>query len=486
MICAIAFHSGDFGQAVDLLDWINLLDGCKAHDCLLIADSEVQWNDCLRLMTLAREGFQNVEMITAEPPRKGWPMAANAMFMAAAHHLAGKPFFWCEPDCIPLRAGWLDELQHEYERIGKPFMGALVRSTQVGLPEISLGGCAVYPRDAAERLRAFCTGERAWDVASSEAVVPLASDTKLVQWFWGQPQLAPTFAVSKFLNSPVNTFTQKHISQEAVVFHRNKDGTLIRILKQNMFPGSVGSTNPFVVVLPFCNRDSNLMIKNVNWMIELGGCKDFDCVLASDWDTLGNSYNAVESLSKKCFRSVKNTRYSCGSTASWPQGANIAFRHVCFYMSDKDTAFLWLEADAIPVKPNWLNILQWEYDNCGKLFMGPIVPGMGHMNGVGVYPVDTIHLIPNALSTFHPIHIAWDSAMKAEMIHQCHDAGNLIQHVWGIGSDGKPSPVTGESPVFDATWKLTNWVNHSTVLFHRNKDGSLIDCIKTFHKHHTT
>jgi len=237
MICVIPFHPGDIARAIDLLEWCIQLGRCKAHDCLLVADAAVQWSDCLRAQELAQDCFKSVELICTDQPLLGWPSAANAMFLLSASHLASRrqPFFWCEPDCIPLRAGWLDDLERDYLLRGKPFLGALVRSTQVGLPPVSLGGCAVYPFDAAERLRAFCSGTRAWDVASAEAVVPFSSDTKLIHHFWGQPQLAPTFALHKTPESSINTFTLEHIRKDAAVFHRNKDGSLIRLLKQRDF-----------------------------------------------------------------------------------------------------------------------------------------------------------------------------------------------------------------------------------------------------------
>ena len=477
MVCVIAFHSGDVAQAIDLLSWIKLLGGCKSHDCLLVADADTQWSDCIRAVELAKESFKGVELIATEKPLSGWPKASNEMFLLAASHLAvrGQPFFVCEPDCIPLKPGWLDALEDGYKKYGRLFMGAHVRS-QPPLPAVSVAGCAVYPARAAELLAKCCQGPGAWDVECAAFTVPQSANTDLIQHFWGQKDLAPTFVQTKTPHSPKNAFTLQNIKPEAVVFHRNKDGSLIRLLKRQL---KLGEIQRIRVVFAFCNRDAELAIKNLNWMLELEGCSENSVVLCADSDTLQKFLTQAQSLARSCFGNVDSTRYRCGSSVAWPQGANVAFRHSAYRMAEGNDSWLWLEPDAIPVKPGWLSALEDEYARAGQLFMGPIVPGMGHQNGVGIYPSDTPFLIPNALATNLPRHIAWDSAMKPEMIHLCHDAGHLIQHVWGI-VDGNPNPRIGDSPVFDAVWKLSRWVLPSAVLFHRNKDGSLIDCIKKF------
>lgn len=486
MICVTAFCSKDVSLAKDLLEWIKLLGACKNHDALLVSDASVQWYEALHCLNLAREIFKNAELISTDKPLSGWPSSANAMFTVASQHLVGQgqPFFWLEPDCIPLRVGWLDEIEQEYKHSGKLYLGAFVRSNKAGLPGISLGGCAVYPPDAVNRLKSFCTGNKAWDVASAASVIPQAYDSKLIHWFWGQPNLAPTFVNIKTRYSPVNAFTLIHIRPEAAIFHRNKDGSLIRLLKQKYFPGQV-KNDPILVVLPFCNRDAVLMHKSLNWMIELGGCRDHDCMLSIDSDTLSRYKSDVQSVAAACFHSMLTHEYRCGSVKSWPQGANIAFRSIAHRMlsEQQHRSWLWLEPDAIPLVSGWLDRLQIEYEGCGKLFMGSVVPGMGHVNGTAIYPWDAANIIPRALSPSLPAHIAWDSAMKPEMIHLCHDAGHLMQHCWGIVS-GQPHPCLGESPIFDAAWKYTAWVNPNAVLFHRNKDGSLIDCIRSFNQNH--
>lgn len=239
MILVLPFHTGDVFQAIDLLDWIKLLGKCPKHDCLLVADAAVQWSDCSRALDLARDCFKSAELICTDKPLLGWPQASNAMFLLAASHVystRGQPFFWMEPDCIPLKAGWLDAIEDGHKKCGKPFMGAFVHSQNPTLPKVSLAGCAVYPPDTFQRLQGVFPCKRAWDVDTASVVIPQAANTLLIQHFFGQIDLAPTFALHKTPYSPINTFTLENLHPNAVVFHRNKDGTLLRILHQKMFP----------------------------------------------------------------------------------------------------------------------------------------------------------------------------------------------------------------------------------------------------------
>jgi hypothetical protein len=67
-------------------------------------------------------------------------------------------------------------------------------------------------------------------------------------------------------------------------------------------------------------------------------------------------------------------------------------------MQKFDRPWLWLEADAIPLKKQWL-VLQNVYDNCRMPFAGPIVDKGIHCNGTPtIHPSNTPDLLPHAMS----------------------------------------------------------------------------------------
>jgi hypothetical protein len=454
---------------------MDMLGGCQKHKAVLVVAAGTPWTDSVEALNHARKVFGTAAIVSSRKVVTGWPQGPNEMFLTGALYVANTfnaPFLYCEPDCIPVRTRWLDRIEDDYGRAGKPYMGAFVESTQAGIPPVSLAGNAVYPASAFIDMEQIILSKphAAFDVSTAGYIIPIAQPTQLIHHFWGQPNLAPTFAENRWPDSPINTFTLEKINPEAVLFHRNKDGTLIRLLKRTLFPEK--NAVPFSVVFPICNKDGAIAVKLAEWLLRMGIRLETHGVVSSDSDTLSKYSSRMVEVIRHVFSSVDHFRYRAGSTRSWPDGANQAFRNTAHFMAKQGKPWLWTEADAVPVHRSWLDRLQAAYELAGMPFFGPIVPGMGHMNGVGVYPVNTPEIIPNSLWTAP--HIAWDSQMKGEMIHLCHNAEPLIQHVWGI-VNGQPHPIMGDAPVFDTVQKVKDWVHPQAALFHRAKDGSLID-----------
>lgn len=240
LLCVVPYAEPDAQQAWDLLNWMHELGGCKRNPCLLVASSKIDADSNSEILTMAAAVFRSVQLITTpgELPDERWPMGPNWMFQTAMNWVyqhAKVPFWWNEPDCIPLRSGWLELLESEYYMAGKPFMGAVVKGVTVGATVIpdSVNGCAVYPADTAVRFgKIQFGGPEAWDILAGPITAPCAHHSKHYQYFWGEPNLAPTFAQAHTKGEPRNTFTLEQIRADSVVFHRNKDGTLIQELRR--------------------------------------------------------------------------------------------------------------------------------------------------------------------------------------------------------------------------------------------------------------
>lgn len=242
MLVVIPFCPADAEGAIELLNWIIQLGGCPAHQCLLVADCALGWGLCLDAVKLSNTAFRSAELITNEGPVNDWIKGANSLFSAAARHIYQKnqsPFLWCEPDNIPLKPGWVDDIEVAYRQGGQPFMGAVIRHDSAGLPNPYLEGNAVYPGDAWQRMQGLFRDDVAWNLACTSCILPNAFNSPLFHHFWGPAKGgAPTFWDFKSPDSPVNVFTLGNISPGAVMFHRSKDGTLIRLLRRKLYPAS--------------------------------------------------------------------------------------------------------------------------------------------------------------------------------------------------------------------------------------------------------
>jgi hypothetical protein len=238
VIAAIAYHGGDLNRLRELLEWIGELGGCQDHACVLAADSGVPLETRQEMVNLAKKQFGYVGAIRVEVPSTQYRGASNRMFAETAKHIQDNyksHFIWLEPDCVPLKRNWLNDLDTAYARTTKQFMGAIIETIgQPNIPRLHLTGCSIYPNRAFDVLAPFLEGGLAWDIASAETVIPKTVNTFLVHHFYGLIDLPPLFKEVKEAGDPKNVLTPEFIRPQAVLFHRCKAGDLIPILRKRL------------------------------------------------------------------------------------------------------------------------------------------------------------------------------------------------------------------------------------------------------------
>lgn len=472
MIVILPFHRGDYVQASELLSWCRDLGGCPNHDALLLADAAVPWHVGHNLLRLAQIVFRKASLIATDRSYdEKWPAASNNMWLFAARRVK-EPWLWLEPDATPLKPGWLDALDKAYQTCNRPFMGAVVTATLRGATFRYFNGVGIYPANAVDIIAPTMRDPGvAWDVAAADVIRTQAMSTSLIHCWWGEPDLPPSF---DRVSTKPHVKTLDWLPPNAVLFHRNKDGSLIRLLRERLT-----ATN-LIVVLPYCNKDSAAMLTNLQWMEKLHGRVNYDALLCHPSDIMRPQATLILQVAARVFRKVETLSYRGSSTSSWPQGANLAWQAAAAKMSMGKSAWAWIEPDAVPLTKDWIYRLAIEYNRRGKPFMGPIVKGRGHCNGVAIYPPDTVRRCPSAMRARQ---YAWDWQMRPEMIADCHDASDLICHAWGE-VDGKIHPFEGEAPRFHSVEDVLRLVPEGAVLFHRNKDGSLAKYLyESLHTH---
>ncbi len=244
LLCVIPYCGKEAGPVRLLLEWIAELGGCDAHHCLLVVDSKVEKNDREWIRLSAENCFSTVESIEFQEgtPPKGlrWPIWrywANQMFLLAANHIGENcrlPFLWLEADATPTKAGWLDEIANAYYSQPKRFMGPIILNQSADRPaywpERHMAGVAVYPMTAVNVLRKWCGPETTWDLGGGPDVVPKASKTRLIQHFYGVSEAeAWSFKCDDGRIVGQGGFSPR---EDAVLFHRCKDGSLIKCLRE--------------------------------------------------------------------------------------------------------------------------------------------------------------------------------------------------------------------------------------------------------------
>ena len=216
-------------------------------------------------------------------------------------------------------------------------------------------------------------------------------------------------------------------------------------------------------IYPFSLPDQELALKNAEWMNELGGCHGHECLIIHDKRCTAELVSSIFLELTKAFDKVEIIKGQ-SEIDGWPQGANYFFRVVAAILQDKCPYFFWMEPDAIPLSPGWLDALEGEYKRAGRLFMGecvdirdkrPDVPV--HMSGVGIY-ANPLHL--HAGEAYRAHDVAWDIAAKDQIVPKAHFT-KMIQHYWKHG-----------------TFMHLDEIRPETVIFHSSKDGSLIDVLR--------
>lgn len=243
LIVALPFCNRDAQDAIRLLKWIKELDGTLANHCLLlVADDAVPGDTKQQVKAVAKEAFVNVETMTVKAPapvNANYHVPAAVMFEQAARQIDQCykwNWIWLEPDAVPLVPYWLDVLADHYTLCPKRFMGVVHHHDQKDVKSPVFYGTAVYPNCAHPDLKKFCDGKQAFDMAWSDYVVPRAENTNLIFHRFGTPSEAPTFKAVTLPTDGPNVGTLDILPKEAVLFHRNKDGTLIELLRERNRP----------------------------------------------------------------------------------------------------------------------------------------------------------------------------------------------------------------------------------------------------------
>lgn len=238
-----------------------------------------------------------------------------------------------------------------------------------------------------------------------------------------------------------------------------------------------------ILVLPFCSKDADLQRRNLEWMLELDSGCGREGVLAYDTATPVLYVEQIKALAQRYFTKVHHCRYQEPPVKGWPAACNWAWQSTARWMfeSSPKQPWLWLEADATPLKSGWLLTLEKAHQEGGKAFGGHVVKDMGHMNGVGIYPWDVMRRNEMAMLARAA---AWDVVLKPSTQSDCVPLNHLIQHAWNVHPIDRAMIWNGEgSPLsFKSQDDVALWMDFNAVLIHRVKDGSLIPLLREKHR----
>lgn len=218
------------------LDWQYELDGRKDYDCVLCADGELSVEMIAELERAAWRTYAEVNtLVYPTAPHPQWPHGPNWAFQQSARYMqaGARPWFWMEPDCTPLRPGWLDRWNHEYNIRKKAIMGVLVP----GMGHCN--GTAVYPANFPKLSpKSMTCTSAAWDGVMREETIRHTHDASdLMCHVWGIDKgQAKPFGGEPAHFSSYNQ-VEAWVNPRAILFHRAKDPSLIERLREKYANG---------------------------------------------------------------------------------------------------------------------------------------------------------------------------------------------------------------------------------------------------------
>lgn len=251
MNIVFAYHNGDAELAIESAKAISAIGSNIRHNAIICCTSETKKVE--EVTAILKDAFVNVERIVAQDGFDGWPLGPNQMFVDAASHcyLRQDPWYFWEPDCVPLKAGWCDILQDEYMKnpsiLGCMYEGGVTNGGSVLYKMIV--GSAIYPPNfldycpLARNLNSYNMTYRSsgvtpepWDVYCRWEFLKIGRNTPFIQSYWKSVNYHwKDNEIVFFAESPdaqaiqSATCPNRTVDRNALVIHGCKDGSLHRM-----------------------------------------------------------------------------------------------------------------------------------------------------------------------------------------------------------------------------------------------------------------
>jgi len=217
LLVVIPFSANDGVLAEHLCDFIHLVNKRQQEGhCLLVCAGDVHDEMKAKVELAAKVAFEGVELITVPKmtdPNKN--LHINNMFKTAAGHVIGTyrtPFLWLEPDCVPVKHGWLEAVAESHFNQAKRYSGPW-QKLMTAEPVIFLNRIAVYPPDCLRELTAPLGTQMAFNINAGPIVAPKSTKTAVIQ------QVAITDESAKVLPT-------------TYIAHSDKQGILMAALRE--------------------------------------------------------------------------------------------------------------------------------------------------------------------------------------------------------------------------------------------------------------
>lgn len=221
---------------------------------------------------------------------------------------------------------------------------------------------------------------------------------------------------------------------------------------------------PLAAVLAFCHKDFDQALRWLRWvkfLQEING-KSVTLFIVGTRSISNSQWDMIRACCEDthwmpCVLEGENE-------GSYPVCSNFLFVNSLAMVSgmNRDVAILFCEPDTVPMRADWFDRLEEEFNAAGKPFCGAWIDHcVPHMAGCGIYGPEWKERAPSILQCVTPEAGAFDTFCAHEIVPQMHRT-KLIYQIWR--SFGWTPQNLGQIPP-------------ETCLFHQDKGGSLITAL---------
>ena len=249
MNIVFAYHNGDAELALLSAKAITAMGINMRHKAIVCAPEETALTH--EITEELKKSFPEVGRIFAQDGFNGWPLGPNQMFSDASTHCYRyqEPWYFWEPDCVPMAKDWVDKLEKEFKAEPNKIMGSLVgggmASNGKNVYKLIVGS-AIYPSKfldycgLAASLYNYNVAYRTsgvvpepWDVRCRWVFLQHGRNTESIKSYWKSVNYQwKDGNIVFFAEDPESqaiqgvTCPDRLVSREALVVHGCKDGSL--------------------------------------------------------------------------------------------------------------------------------------------------------------------------------------------------------------------------------------------------------------------
>lgn len=228
ILIVIGYWEGDREMCREMVDlMVDLQKKHAGNGCKV-------WLVCRQDSKIDKEIFRklqsrfNTEAMVGTSPLRGYPSGSNGVFGTTAIHISNRgerfdPWFWMEPDCVPMRPNWWVDLQDAWVSRGP---GVKVMGWKGDCNGDGTGwhitGCALYDQQIARIIPCLTMCDAIpWDYHCRARMLEVGQETNQIHLCWR----------ARDANSGL-------LVQPWAVAHGYKDGSLRDVVRKKYLPAS--------------------------------------------------------------------------------------------------------------------------------------------------------------------------------------------------------------------------------------------------------